>query len=192
MLRKGAIVVSDPKEDHFLSPWCLGKKRNGRNHPAVNLKDVNNNIPYQHTKQELLFPSNKMLLPYFVISYSMESRKNLRFWWKDLLYNFCCLCFRIFSTLLVFTRLLKVPLSLSVGLCLSVCLSVCVCVCLSVCLSLSLIHSNSSSCSTPLLPSSSTLSDLEINQPLLFQVEIDILDGSQEKPVMVERKFNSV
>ena len=159
MLRKGAIVVSDPKEDHFLSPWCLGKKRNGRNHPAVNLKDVNNNIPYQHTKQELLFPSNKMLLPYFVISYSMESRKNLRFWWKGLLYNFCCLCFRIFSALLVFARLLKVPLSLSISislslyvslyislyislsiyisLSLSVCLSLSLSVCLSVCLSLS-------------------------------------------------------
>lgn len=98
MLRKGAIVVSYPKEDHFLSPWCLGKKRNGRNHPAVNLKDVNNNIAYQHTKQKLLFPLNKMLLPYFVIYYSMESRKNLRFWWKGLLYNFYCLFRDIFSS----------------------------------------------------------------------------------------------
>ena len=113
MLRKGAIVVSDPKEDQFLSPWFLGKKRDGENHPAVNLKDLNSNIPYQLTKMELLFPLNKMLLPYFAIFLSVKSRKNLGFRWKGLVYKLCYLCFRISSATLVFTKLLKFPISLS-------------------------------------------------------------------------------
>ena len=42
----------------------------------------------------------------------MKSRKYVRFQWKDLLYEFCCLCFRFSPAPLVFTKLLKVPISL--------------------------------------------------------------------------------
>ena len=124
MLRKGAIVVSDPKEDQFLSSLFLVKKKDGGNRPVVNLKDLNRNIPYRHFKMEGLFLLKEMLLPgdkmckidlkdaYFAIPLSVKSRKYVRFQWKGLLYEFCCLCFGLSPAPLVFTKLLKVPISL--------------------------------------------------------------------------------
>ena len=118
MLRKGAIVVSDPKEDKFLSSLFLVKNR-----PVVNLKDLTSNMPYQYFKMKGLFLLKEMLLSgdklcktdlkdaYFPIFLSVKSRKYVRFQWKGLLYKFCCLCFRL-SPAPVFTKLLKVPISL--------------------------------------------------------------------------------
>ena len=125
MLRKGAIVVSDPKEDQFLSSLFLVKKKDGENRPVVNLKDLNRNIPYQHFNMEGLFLLKEMLLPgnkmckvdqkdaYFAIPMLVKSRKYARFQWKGLPYEFCCLCFGLSPAPLVFTKLLKVPISLS-------------------------------------------------------------------------------
>ena len=121
MLRKGAIVFSDPKDDQFLSSLSLLKKKDGENPPVVNLKNLNRNIPYQPFKVEGLFLLNEMLLPgdqmckidlkdaYFAIL--GKSRKYVRFQWKDL-YEFCCLCFGLSPAPLVFTKLLKAPISL--------------------------------------------------------------------------------
>ena len=104
MLRKSAIVVSDPKEDQFLSLLFLVKKKDGGNHQVVNLKDLNSNIPYQHFKMEELFLLKEILQ-------LVKSRKYARFQWKCLIYEFCCLCFGLFPASLVFTKLLKVPVS---------------------------------------------------------------------------------
>ena len=49
---------------------------------------------------------------YFAILLSVKSRKYVRFQWKGLLYEFCCLCFGLSPAPLVFTKLLKVPISL--------------------------------------------------------------------------------
>ena len=46
MLRKGTIVVPDPKEDQFLSSLFLVKKKDEENRPVVNLKELNRNILY--------------------------------------------------------------------------------------------------------------------------------------------------
>ena len=124
MLRKGAIVVSDHKEDQVLSSLFLVKKKGGGNHPVVNLKNLNRNIPYQHFKMDELFLLKEMLLPgdkmckidlmdaYFAISLSVKSIKYVRFQWKGPLYEFFCLCFGISPAALVFTKLLKVSISL--------------------------------------------------------------------------------
>ena len=86
MLKKGAIVVSDPKEDQLLSSLFLVKKKDGENQPTVNLKDLNCSILYQHFKMEGLFLLKEMLLPgdkmceidlkdaYFVMPLSVKSR----------------------------------------------------------------------------------------------------------------------
>ena len=50
---------------------------------------------------------------YFAIPLSVKSRRYVRFQWKGLLYEFCCLCFGLSPAPLVFTKLLKVPISLS-------------------------------------------------------------------------------
>ena len=100
------------------------EKEGGGNRPVVNLKDLNRNIPYRHFKMEGLFLLKEMLLPgdkmckidlkdaYFAIPLSVKSRKYVRFQWKGLLYEFCCLCFGLSPAPLVFTKLLKVPISL--------------------------------------------------------------------------------
>ena len=74
---------------------------------------------------EGLFLSTEMLLPghkmckidlkdaYFAIPLSVKSRKYVRFQWKGFLYEFCCLCFGLSPAPLVFTKLLKVPIFLS-------------------------------------------------------------------------------
>ena len=119
MLRKGAIVVSDPKEDQLLSSLFLVKKKDGGNHAVVNLKDLNRNIPYQHFKMEELFLLKEMLLPgdkmckidlndtYFEIALSVKSKKYIRFQRKSLLCKSCCFCFGLSPAPLVFTKLLK-------------------------------------------------------------------------------------
>ena len=123
-LRKDVIVFTDSKEDQFLSSLFLVKKKDGGNRPVVNVMDLNRNIPYQHFKMEGLFLLKEMLLPgdkmckidlkdaYFAIPLSVKSRKYVRFQWKGLLYEFCCLCFGLSPAPLVFTKLLKVPISL--------------------------------------------------------------------------------
>ena len=63
MSRKGAIVVSDPKEEQFISRLFLVKKRDGRNCPVVNLKSLNSNILCQHFKIEGLLLLKEILLP---------------------------------------------------------------------------------------------------------------------------------
>ena len=134
MLRKGAIAVSDPKEDQFISFLIRDKYivynrdkyivDQGK-HPVVNLKDLNSNIPYQHFQMEGLFLLKNMLLPgdkmcktdlkevYFAISFSVKSRMYVRVQWKGLECKLFCLCIELSSAPLVFTKLFKVLISLS-------------------------------------------------------------------------------
>ena len=55
-----------------------------------------------------------------------------------------------------------------------------------------IMHSNSSPSSTPLLSSSSTSTDSDINLSQLFQGESGNFGGGKERTVMVEKKFNSL
>ena len=71
------------------------------------------------------FLLNKMLLPkdkickiglkdaYFAIPLSVKSKNYVKFHTKVLLYEFCCLCFGLSLAPLIFTKLLKVSISLS-------------------------------------------------------------------------------
>ena len=91
MLRKGAIVVSDLKEDQFFSSMFLVIKKDGGSCPLVNLNELNRDILYQKFKMEELFLLMEMLLPenktckidpknaHFAILLSVKSRKYFRF-----------------------------------------------------------------------------------------------------------------
>ena len=64
--------------------------------------------------KEMSLPGDKMCKidlkdAYSAMSLSVKSKKYVRFQWKSLLYEFCCLCFRLSPAPLVFTKLLKVP-----------------------------------------------------------------------------------
>ena len=67
--------------------------------------------------KEMLLPGEKMCKidlkdAYFAILLSVKSRKYVRFQWKGLLYEFCCLCFGLSPAPLVFAKLLTLPNSL--------------------------------------------------------------------------------
>ena len=129
--KKSAIVVLYPEQDQFLSSLFLVKRKDRGGGRAGEIthypKDLNSNTPSQHFKMEALFLLKKMLpgdkmckidlkYVYFAISLSVKSRRYVRFQWKGLLYEFCCLCFGLSPAPLVFTKLLKVPISLSLSL----------------------------------------------------------------------------
>ena len=50
---------------------------------------------------------------YFSTPMHWNSQKKLRFEWDGSLYQFFCLCFGLSPALLVFTKLLKVPVAMS-------------------------------------------------------------------------------
>ena len=124
MLKKSAIVVSDPKEDQFLSSLFLVKKKVGAESPSSQPKGPEQQYSLSALQdgglfllKEMLLPEDKMCKtdlkdPYFAILLSVKSRKCVRFQWKGLLCKFCCLCFRLSPAPLVLTKLLKVTISL--------------------------------------------------------------------------------
>ena len=93
MLRKGAIqqVKSEPWE--FLSNLFLVSKKDGDHRPVINLKFLNNFIPYQHFKIEAMHLIKDLLQEhdflikiylkdaYFGIPLYKSSRKYIRFPW---------------------------------------------------------------------------------------------------------------
>ena len=61
MLKKGAICQTSHLKEEFLSNVFLVEKKGRGNHPAINLKHLNQFIPYQHFKMEGLFCLREML-----------------------------------------------------------------------------------------------------------------------------------
>ena len=49
---------------------------------------------------------------YFCVPLKKESRKYVRFQWEGTLYEFLCLCFGLGPAPLIFTKILKIPISL--------------------------------------------------------------------------------
>ena len=123
LLDKGAIVESKNVPDQFISNLFLVKKKNGKFRPVINLKGLNKFIKYFHFKQENLnsvianikqgdyFTSIDLCDAYFSIGIKKECRKYLKFVWKNVLYEFTCLCFGISTAPRVFTKVMKVIFS---------------------------------------------------------------------------------
>lgn len=120
LLSKGAIVECNPCEDQFLSPYFLIDKPDGSHRFILNLKRFNKVVYKEHFKMEnlntvvgLTFPSyflGKIDLEdaYLFISVHKESRKFLRFYFNNTLYEFVCLPFGLCSAPFVFTKVMKV------------------------------------------------------------------------------------
>ena len=99
------------------------RKKNGRFRPIINLKNLNQFIPYLHFKMEgpkqlkdLLRQNNLMVKidlkdAYFSIPLHLETQKYVRFQWKRNIYQFLCHCFGLGSAPRIFTKLLKIPIS---------------------------------------------------------------------------------
>ena len=105
MLKKGAIQQTEHQAREFLSNTVLTRKKDGGNRPVVNLRYLNEFIPYQNFKMERLFCLHELLHKgdymckldmkdaYFSVPLHQSSRNYVRFSWSGNLYEFLCLCF---------------------------------------------------------------------------------------------------
>ena len=121
MLGKGAICQTSHLKEEFLSNVFLVGKKGGEYRPVINLKHLNQFIPYQHFKLEDLFCLREMLQKddfickldmkdaYFSVPLHQSTRKYVRFFWSGNLYKLLCLCFVLGPAPRIFTKFLKVP-----------------------------------------------------------------------------------
>ena len=124
MLRKGAMRIVIPKENQLLSNIFIRPKKDGEFRPIINLKRLNQFVPYQHFKMEGLRAVKNILSDgdlmckldlkdaSFTVPLSTRSRKLVRFFWKGKLHEFLCLAFGLGLAPRIFTKLLKVPISI--------------------------------------------------------------------------------
>ena len=114
----------NPSPNQFLSNIFLRPKKDGTFRPVINLKELNSFIPYEKFKMETLKDVKNILKEndfmvkidlkdaYFSVPINKESRKYVRFEWKGNLYEFQCLMFGLGQAPTIFSKLLKVPMSL--------------------------------------------------------------------------------
>ena len=105
LLRKGATRPARGSKDQFVSNIFLRLKNGGRFRPIINLKKLNQFIPYSHFKMEGLKQLKDLLS-------QNDLMVKIRFQWKGNLYEFLCLCFGLGPAPRIFTKLLKIPTSL--------------------------------------------------------------------------------
>ena len=54
LFKKGAMEQVCPQKDQFLSNIFIVKKKDGGNRPVINLKELNQYIPFLHSRMENL------------------------------------------------------------------------------------------------------------------------------------------
>ena len=120
MLRNGAIKRTQPVQEKFLSNVFLVGNKYGGYRPVIILKMLNQFVPCLRFTMEGLSLIKPLILEedwmckldlkdeYFSVALDQNSRKFVRLWWKQTLYEFMCLCFGQGLAPRVFTKLLKV------------------------------------------------------------------------------------
>ena len=121
MLEKRSISKVCHSKKEFYSSLFLISKKDGGSHAVINLKDLNQFIPYKHFKMEGLqkYVLQKMDYmckidlkdAYFSVALHKDLRNLARFLWAGNLYGFLSLCFGLAPAPAIFTKLLKVPIS---------------------------------------------------------------------------------
>ena len=127
-LEKRAICQTSHLKKEFWSNVFLVGKKDKRKRPVINFKHLNQFIPYQHFKMEGLLCLREMLQKddfmwkldmkdaYFSVTLHQSSRKYVKFLWSGSLYEFLCLCFGLGPATRIFTKLLKVFISVLRGM----------------------------------------------------------------------------
>lgn len=119
MEAQGVIQTCLPVVGQFLSPIFLEPKPDGSSRVILNLKRLNSFICTEHFKLEDYRTASRLISPscwlttldlkdaYYLVNIDPASRKYLRFYFQNILYEFTCLPFGLCSAPLVFTKLLK-------------------------------------------------------------------------------------
>lgn len=119
LLSFGAISLSKPERDQFVSPIFLVPKPDGKFRFILNLKQLNKSVRCPKFKMEDYRTAQRLVSPgcyftkldlkdaYFLIPIDTSHRKFLKFAWNSQLYNFNCLPFGLNTGPRVFTKLLK-------------------------------------------------------------------------------------
>ena len=136
LLEKGAIAITSPTHDQFLSHMFLREKKDGSFRPIINLQNLNQFIVYQHFKMENI-PMLAQLVQkadwcvkidlkdaYFCLSVAREHRKYMRFQWQGQTLEFQTLPFGLGSAPRTFTKIMKPVIGLlrRIGMRLMICL----------------------------------------------------------------------
>ena len=121
-VEEGSHQKSSTIKGEFISNLFLVKKKDGGQRPVINLKQLNAYIPYCHFRMEGLQNLKYMLQSYmckldlkdayFSVPLEKISRKFVRFRWSGNLYEFLCLCFGLGPAPRIFTKLLKVSMTI--------------------------------------------------------------------------------
>ena len=121
--QKGVIKESQQEEGGFISPIFLVPKSEDSFRMILNLKRLNENMPYIHFKMETIKSILTLVTPncymakvdikdaYYSVPILPEHQKYLKFYFRGKLYQFTCLPNGLCSGPRKFTKLLKPLLS---------------------------------------------------------------------------------
>ncbi|CAG2233597.1 unnamed protein product [Mytilus edulis] len=124
LLNKKAITQSFLTKDSFISNIFLVPKKEGGQRPVINLKGLNVFLRYEHFKMEGIHLLKDLLLKndwmvkidltdaYLTLQIAKEHRKYLRFFGRGKIMEFRSLPFGIAVAPRIFTKLMKVPMTL--------------------------------------------------------------------------------
>ena len=113
------IIEVEPCSDQILSPIFLRPKKNGEYRMVLNLKALNEHIPYKHFKMDTFENSLTLITKgtymasvdlrhaYYSVHIAEEQQKYFRFAWKGQTYQFTCLVNGVSEGPRIFTKLLK-------------------------------------------------------------------------------------
>ena len=123
MKLKGVIKESQHEEGEFISPIFLVPKSEDFFRMILNLKRLNENMPYIHFKMETIKPILTLVTPnyymakvdikdtYYSVPILPEHQKYLKFYFREKLCQSACLTNDFYSGPRKFTKLLKPRLS---------------------------------------------------------------------------------
>ena len=121
LMQKGVLKKSFPETGEFVSPIFLTPKSDGSFRLILNLKRLNEHMPYMHFKMATINSVLNLITPncfmakvdikdaYYSVPIMEEHQKYLKFWFKGELYQFTCLPNGLCSGPRKFTKLLKPP-----------------------------------------------------------------------------------
>ena len=118
-LKKRVIEHTTTEAGEFFSTVFVRPKKDGTHRMILNLKHLNEYVPYHHFKMDTIQTALKLLHPgcfmasvdlkdaYYSVPVAEEDRKYLKFQWEDTYFQFTCLPNGLACAPRLFTKLLK-------------------------------------------------------------------------------------